>query len=386
MTKMTMKEAAGFMPDIEALLAPIAGAAPAGPSMRYDPLYLGIRQAREEDDPSVPMGEWERPLKKADWKIVSAKCVELLGSRSKDFQAAAWLCESWIRLHQVAGFSAAADLFIGLVERFWDTGHPLIEDGDDDARVAPFIWMNENLPLTLKLHLVLLHLPDRMPSAVSLADWEQALIADHQKKGDAKPATNAADAPPMTREEMTSAASGRNLLDLIAMQQQLQSAIEKWEHLTRLLDEKMSDNPPSVARIGEMLRRIERAVFSLIDGRDPRPQAAPVVADAPVIETHPTDEEPPVNAATPKTPMPAAAPDALLRSGAISSREDAYRMLEAVAAYLEKAEPHSPTPYLVKRAVTWGRMSLADLMQEVVREEGDIARYFSLLGIKSREE
>jgi type VI secretion system protein ImpA len=57
-----------------------------------------------------------------------------------------------------------------------------------------------------------------------------------------------------------------------------------------------------------------------------------------------------------------------------------------VAAFLEKAEPHSPTPYLVKRAVTWGRMSLADLMQEVVREEGDISRYFSLLGIKSREE
>ena len=70
----------------------------------------------------------------------------------------------------------------------------------------------------------------------------------------------------------------------------------------------------------------------------------------------------------------------------ITSREDAYRMLEAVAAYLQKAEPHSPTPYLVKRAVTWGRMSLADLMQEVVREEGDIARYFSLLGIKESRE
>ena len=68
--------------------------------------------------------------------------------------------------------------------------------------------------------------------------------------------------------------------------------------------------------------------------------------------------------------------------GPINSREDAYRMLDAVAEYLQRTEPHSPTPYLVKRAVTWGRMSLADLMQEIVREEGDIARYFSLLGIK----
>lgn len=377
-----MNESAKLLPDIDALLAPLAGAAPAGPSLRYDPLYLGIRQAREEDDASVPMGEWERPLKKADWTAVSARCVELLGSRSKDFQAAAWLCEAWIRLHQVEGFNAAADLLTGLVERYWDTGHPLIEDGDDDARVAPFIWINENLPLALKLHLVLLHLPDRMPPAVSLADWDQALIADHQKKGDASKTTGASGAPVLTREELTAAANGKNLLALVAMRGQLQLAVTKWDALIALLDKKMSANPPSVTRVGEMLRRIERAVISLIDGRDPRPQQAPPVAAAPVAETLTTYQDHAMDAATPKTETPPAVNEVLLRSGAIASREDAYRMLEAVAAFLEKAEPHSPTPYLVKRAVTWGRMSLADLMQEVVREEGDIARYFSLLGIK----
>lgn len=376
---MAMNDSVHFVPDIEALLAPLAGAAPAGPSLRYDPLYLGIRQAREEDDASVPMGEWERPLKKADWKAVSARCVELLGSRSKDFQAAAWLCEAWIRLHQVEGFNAAADLLTGLVERYWDSGHPLIEDGDDDARVAPFIWMNENLPLALKLHLVLLHLPDRMPSTVSLADWDQALIADHQKKGDVH---QAAGAPALTREELTAAANGKNLLALVTMSEQLQLAVAKWDALIVLLDEKMSANPPSVTRVGEMLRRIERAVLGLIDGRDLRPQAASPAPEAAAEETIMTDEEHPVAAANPTTETPASLPEVALRSGVIASREDAYRMLEAVAAYLEKAEPHSPTPYLVKRAVTWGRMSLADLMQEVVREEGDIARYFSLLGIK----
>lgn len=72
-----------------------------------------------------------------------------------------------------------------------------------------------------------------------------------------------------------------------------------------------------------------------------------------------------------------------LPSGPITSREDAYRLLEAAAEYLQRTEPHSPTPYLVKRAVSWGQMSLADLMQEIVREEGDLSRYFSLLGINS---
>lgn len=381
-----MNPSASFLFDSEALLQPVSGAEPAGPSLRYDPLYLGIRQAREEDDASLPMGEWERPLKKADWKAVSASCMQLLGGRSKDFQVAAWLCESWTRQHQAEGFNAAVDVLTGLVERFWDTAHPQIEDGDDDARAAPFIWMNENLPLALKLHLTLLHLPDRMPSAVSLADWDQALIAD-QQKGDTKKPAGPSGAGPLTREELTAAANGKNLLALIALRDLLQTAAAKWDALTRLLDEKMSANPPSVARVGEMLRRIERAAASLIDGRDPRPQPAPAVAEAPPDTSINPDQDPTMAAATPTPPTAPAAQIVLPASGPIASREDAYRLLETVAAYLEKTEPHSPTPYLVKRAVAWGRMSLADLMQEVVREEGDIARYFSLLGIKeSREE
>lgn len=374
---MANHSSAGFQPDIEALLAPVPGADPAGPSMRYDPLYLGIRQAREEDDASLPMGEWERPLKKADWKAVSARCTELLGSRAKDFQVAAWLCESWTRQHQMEGFNASVDLLTGLVERFWDTAHPLIEDGDDDARAAPFVWLNENMPLVLKLHIPLLQLPDRMPSAVSLADWDQALITDHQK-GDAKKSSGA---NALTRDELGAAASGNNLLSLIAIREQILAAIGKWDALTGLLDERMSANPPSVARVGEMLRRLGRAADSLIDGRDPRPPtAAPPAQDEGIPP--PLNQDDTMAAASPNTDAVPAAHEALLRSGSISNREDAYRMLEAVAAFLEKTEPHSPTPYLVKRAVSWGRMSLADLMQEVVREEGDIARYFSLLGIK----
>lgn len=377
----SMTQDSVFLPDTEALLAPIPGAEPAGVSMRYDPLYLGVAQAREEDDASLPMGEWERPLKKADWKAVAASCSQLLGKRSKDFQAAAWLCESWIHLHQMDGFIAAVDVLTGLVERFWDTAHPQIEDGDDDARVATFIWMNENLPLTLKLHVPLLHLSDRIPSAVSLADWDQALIADNHKSEDKKP--HPAGGNPLTREELTASASGKNLPALIALKDRLAVATGKWDALARLLDDRMRNNPPSVARVGEMLRRMERAVTTLIDGRAP---VQPAASD-PAPASTPSNQEQTMDAAAPHQEDIPASPGFVMHSGAITSREDAYRMLEAVAAYLEKAEPHSPTPYLVKRAVSWGRMSLADLMQEVVREEGDIARYFSLLGIKeSRHE
>jgi type VI secretion system protein ImpA len=45
-------------------------------------------------------------------------------------------------------------------------------------------------------------------------------------------------------------------------------------------------------------------------------------------------------------------------------------------------EPHSPTPYLVKRAVSWGNMTLNELLQELVSEEHDLEQIYKLLGMK----
>jgi type VI secretion system protein ImpA len=376
-----MNLAADFQPDTQALLAPIAGDLPAGPSMRYDPLYMAIRSAREEEDAKLPMREWERPLKKADWQSVADNASVLLGTRSKDFQVAAWLCEAWIHRHQLAGFNAAVVLMNGLVDRYWDSAHPQIEEDDDEARVAPFFWMNENLPRVLMLNVSLLSLPERMPSTVCTFDWDQALALEkHKVEAKGKKPTPAQISPIPTRSEIVAGANGKNLQALIQHRQLLDEGVQAWELFTQQLNGKMGMQAPSVAKVLEMLQRMRRVCNTLIDGREP----VPVVATA-SMSPMPT---PAVVAATPPSPPGPADPthpssaESLHTMGPINSREDAYRMLEAVAQYLQKTEPHSPTPYLVMRAVTWGRMSLGDLMQEIVREEGDMSRYFSLLGIK----
>jgi type VI secretion system protein ImpA len=64
------------------------------------------------------------------------------------------------------------------------------------------------------------------------------------------------------------------------------------------------------------------------------------------------------------------------------NRRDAYRTLEALADYLGDVEPHSPTPFLLRRAASWGRMSLPEVIADIIREEGDVARLFQVLGMK----
>lgn len=65
------------------------------------------------------------------------------------------------------------------------------------------------------------------------------------------------------------------------------------------------------------------------------------------------------------------------------NRAEAYVTLGALADYLSAVEPHSPTPYLIRRAVNWGNMSLSEVIAEIIREEGDVSRLFNVLGIKA---
>ena len=67
--------------------------------------------------------------------------------------------------------------------------------------------------------------------------------------------------------------------------------------------------------------------------------------------------------------------------GSLESREQAYQMLADIAKYLESIEPHSPTPYLLKKAITWGNMPLSSLLQEYIENNMDFAQLQRWLGI-----
>jgi type VI secretion system protein ImpA len=66
----------------------------------------------------------------------------------------------------------------------------------------------------------------------------------------------------------------------------------------------------------------------------------------------------------------------------IHSRAEAYQLLAEVADFLARNEPHSPVPYLVSRAVTWGSMPLEALLPELVRNAGELAEIYRLLNLQ----
>ena len=132
------------MPLRDDLLNPIPGDSPSGTNLRYAPVFDKIKEARRQED-DAPQGEWQRERKVADYKLVIKLAGDTLATQSKDLQLAAWLTEAYLHQDGFQGLQQSLELLRGLIETFWDTLYPEIEDGDLELRSAPLEWVGTRL-------------------------------------------------------------------------------------------------------------------------------------------------------------------------------------------------------------------------------------------------
>jgi type VI secretion system protein ImpA len=340
---------------IEALIAPISAGNPVGESLRYSETYERIKEARRADDPTLPQGIWQTQLKRADWEAVGAIGAEALATRSKDLQIAAWVLEAWCQLHGMAGVRAGLELLIRLCEQYWETIHPQLEGDRVEQRLSPFRWINEKLYLQLK------NIPFTRPQAddapaYTWLDWENALYWEHAAKHNGHAVQPNEAHVTIARFRESSIATPTTFYT--ALDADLDGAIAATQALERYLRQQCGERAPALSQFLGSLRDMHGKVTTLLASREGGDPAEPAGAPVPI------------------------AVRSVAGAWPIQSREDAYRRLDVIADYLMRIEPHSPTPFLVKRAVAWGSMSLTDLVLELVQNRGDQESIFTLLGIK----
>lgn len=135
--------------DLDALLAPLPGDSPSGEDLRYTEIYEVIKEARKSEEP-LAMGEWQRETRSADWERVITASVEVLTTKTKDLQIAAWLSEALVITQGFSGLEKGLAILEGLVANFWDSVYPAMEDGDIEFRLAPFEFLNERLSTCIR--------------------------------------------------------------------------------------------------------------------------------------------------------------------------------------------------------------------------------------------
>jgi type VI secretion system protein ImpA len=364
---------------VQQLLSPLAGSDPAGRWMRYERSFTDMARLREEDDPLLPMGEWERPLLKADWRKVADACTRMLAEDTKDFQVAAWLCDAWIRTAHLGGLCAGLDLIAGIAERYWTAAWPALEADDADKRVAPFVWMNAHLPLTLRLSVFLLPSALHREMPITLLEWERATSADDARsvKGERPSRREVRESvKPVDAEWLRQVVLGAD------------KALDTLNKLIRCLDVQLKEASPSLSKLTDTIEGLRQAAQSLLQELEASMAEMSTMStmSASAVNDTATVTGSPIGALsapedTNLSALANAGPTFTATSNSLHDRKQAYAALVSIASYLQSVEPHSPTPYLIQRAVELGQMSLPDMIKEVNTSAGSLDRFFELLGI-----
>ncbi len=333
------------MPLRDDLLNPIPGENPSGESLRYAPVFDKIKEARREDD-TAPQGDWQVERKTADYPLVIKLAGEALASKSKDLQVAAWLTEAMLRKEGFAGLKSGLELIKGLVENFWDTLYPELEDGDAELRAAPLEWLGTRMDAALR----------SVPLTRTGAYWFQfkesrtvgyEAAADTEAKVEAR---NAAIAEgKMSAEDWDKAVAATPKAFYAEMEGTLDGILELLESLGATNEEKFGDATPTFGPMRTTLEEIRHTVHGVLQkkrGAEPDEGAAAPVAFA---------EEPAAVEEAPAAPRPRVGPTAAEPTDA----GDALKRVMAVAGYLRRNDAYSPLPYLLLRGWRFGELRAA---------------------------
>lgn len=355
--------------DLARLTSPIAGPDPCGEWLRYEGTYDRIREARREDDPGLPQGVWQADLKRADWAAVEFLCTTALAQRSKDLQLAAWLLEAWIQLDSFQGAARGLQLLSRLCAAFWDGMFPALSP-ELEARLAPIRWINERLSRRLRL----LHLTQPEMNGIasySLADWEQAM----RNPG------GTVSGPVLTLGKFEQSANLTPLAWLERTSRDADDTVSRAKELDELLDAKAGNLSPGLLRFrgdaesgAHLLATFVENARARLPQPAPEPQPATIAAEVALSAPESAALVPaqPVESAVAAETLPP--PDIRIRT-----REQAYQLLNEIADFLAENDPHSPTPYLIRRAVSWGDMQFDALISELVRDRNGLSDLGQLL-------
>ncbi len=338
------------MPLRDDLLNPIPGDNPCGENLRYAPVYDRIKEARREED-DAPQGDWQHERKTADYPLVMKLAGEALATKSKDLQIAVWLTEALIKLESFAGLRAGLDLISGLIGNFWDGLYPEIEDGDLELRAAPLDWLGSHLDAPLR----------SLPVTKAGLNWYQLREAravgyeDENADSTKQEARAAAIAEgKVTGEEWDKAFNATPKAFYANLEATLDGILEAINSLYSLCGEKFGDEAPSFSPLRTTIEEIRHTVHGLLQKkREAEPDEAAAEAEVPSEEA----------AAGESSSWTEEAPRARPKGGSLApepvDKDDAYRRIISVAAYLRREDPYSATPYLLLRGLRFGDLRSA---------------------------
>jgi type VI secretion system protein ImpA len=367
------------------LLAPIGDSVSnsvVGDSVRHNGVYSKIKEARREDDSSLPQGVWTHDMKTADWEKVEFTALEALCFKSKDLQLGVWLMESNINRYGFAGIAPVAVLLRALCETFWDTMHPQMVDGDVEFRTNPINWINKKL--SLRLRLVPITATPLDGDEYSWDDWENAQRYEQLKRQHQGQVKWDGVSTDLFKQRLAATAE----TFLYSLCRDIDDAKRAADDLITWFDQQCGNDSPSLNEMTTLLDSIRNVAESELTRRGISLSMMSAESSSDTHSENNSNDGDNDNGGDSNGGGSGGGSnggDSNHRNGAIRNRADAFARLREAAEFLMRDDPHSPVPYMVSTACTWGEKTAPDLYQELFLHKAGQLNIFEMMGISTND-
>ena len=352
------------------LTKPISEAHPVGINLRDDlgsqSLYYQIKETRNLARAAERQQlQGEAAAHQPDWNQVVDLGLTILTKHAKDIEIIAWVIEGLLRQHGFAGLRDGFRLAHELIEKYADIIYPLPDEDGDETRLAALTGLNgDGIEGSLIVPIA------AVPIIISqnhgkLALWQYQRALDLEKIIDPEIRKKRIDDHAILLDEFKLAASDTATEFFPQLYTEIKACQQQILQLYTLLEERYGEHSPPSHYIRQAIENFADHLLLLTDGGAKLESMESV--------------ELPVTAGQPQ-----ALADKYQHSSHadITTRHEALSMLLKIADYFEKTEPHSPLPYVIRRAVKWGNLPLPALLKELIDSEGGRDHVGKLTGIE----
>lgn len=359
--------------DILSLLTPINEQSPCGEDYSFSNEFHAIKKARTQDDVLLDQGDWVTEPKQADWDFVATTSINLLQSKSKDIRLLTWLAEAWANLYGFKGVSKSIELSHHLLEQYWLTLHPEVEDDDLDQRIGLLQGLINQLPLLIKRVSLNNHAP-----FYHLLDYDNFLYHENirRKQSDDYDASTS----PTELEQFEQALSNTDKNFQRENYQHFIEILQQWATLKQVLDNLLGLDSPSFASIDSSLDTIHNTLKKIyktdLFEQTTQAEIAETNTSSPMVQQVMTQFSAHQNQLSFQPQV----------QSHVENREQAMQVLQEIATYFQKNEPHSPVSYMLQKTIKWSQMPLHEWLTQVIKDEHPLQMLHDTLGVQPKNE
>ena len=301
----------------------------------------------------------------AEWRQLYDLTQKALAEQSKDLEVACWLVEALVRRDGFAGLRDGLVLVCGLFENFADNLHSLQDEEGLETFLAPLTGLN-GLDGEGTLIQPIRKVPITSGGEKPYAFFHYAQGEDLDRLTDdaAKERRIAAGVLTIEQFEQVLCASPKDFLR--ALLGDLSEAITALDKLSGLLSEKYASDAPPTSRIRETLEGVHDLVRSRT--RDILPPETEAANGGDATE----DGQAEAHAGNGATRVP----------GMIGSREEALQALAKISDFFKRTEPHSTIAFTLDDLIRRARMTLPELLAELLPDESARRTFLMSAGIR----